>query len=309
MSNFFARLGLGLKKSSDKISGGLSGIFTKKKVDAQTLEELEELLISADLGVKASTGIINGFAKRRLDKDISLPEIKEELAADIETILTPCQQPLIISPQNKPFVILMVGVNGAGKTTTIGKLTARLKKESKQISYIAADTFRAAAVEQLEIWGQRNKVRIFKGAPGCDSAGLCYDGLQQAVKAGDDIVFIDTAGRLQNKSDLMAELQKIIRVIKKVMPDAPHAVLLTIDATAGQNALDQVKTFKSMVEVTGLVVTKLDGSAKGGILAAIAAETAVPVHYVGVGETIDDLDEFNARDFARNLLEIKQWKN
>ncbi len=305
MSNFFARLGLGLKKSSDKISGGLSGIFTKKKVDAQTLEELEELLISADLGVKASTGIINGFAKRRLDKDISLPEIKEELAADIETILTPCQQPLIISPQNKPFVILMVGVNGAGKTTTIGKLTARLKKESKQISYIAADTFRAAAVEQLEIWGQRNKVRIFKGAPGCDSAGLCYDGLQQAVKAGDDIVFIDTAGRLQNKSDLMAELQKIIRVIKKVMPDAPHAVLLTIDATAGQNALDQVKTFKSMVEVTGLVVTKLDGSAKGGILAAIAAETAVPVHYVGVGETIDDLDEFNARDFARNLLEIK----
>lgn len=305
MSNFFARLGLGLKKSSDKISGGLSGIFTKKKVNAQTLEELEELLISADLGVKASTGIINGFAKRRLDKDISLPEIKEELAADIETILTPCQQPLIISPQNKPFVILMVGVNGAGKTTTIGKLTARLKKESKQISYIAADTFRAAAVEQLEIWGQRNKVRIFKGAPGCDSAGLCYDGLQQAVKAGDDIVFIDTAGRLQNKSDLMAELQKIIRVIKKVMPDAPHAVLLTIDATAGQNALDQVKTFKSMVEVTGLVVTKLDGSAKGGILAAIAAETAVPVHYVGVGETIDDLDEFNARDFARNLLEIK----
>lgn len=305
MSNFFARLGLGLKKSSDKISGGLSGIFTKKKVDAQTLEELEELLISADLGVKASTGIINGFAKRRLDKDISLPEIKEELAADIETILTPCQQPLIISPQNKPFVILMVGVNGAGKTTTIGKLTARLKKESKQISYIAADTFRAAAVEQLEIWGQRNKVRIFKGAPGCDSAGLCYDGLQQAVKAGDDIVFIDTAGRLQNKSDLMAELQKIIRVIKKVMPDTPHAVLLTIDATAGQNALDQVKTFKSMVEVTGLVVTKLDGSAKGGILAAIAAETAVPVHYVGVGETIDDLDEFNARDFARNLLEIK----
>ena len=315
MSNFFARLGLGLKKSSDKISGGLSGIFTKKKVDAQTLEELEELLISADLGVKASTGIINGFAQRRLDKDISLPEIKEELAADIETILTPCQQPLIISPQNKPFVILMVGVNGAGKTTTAlgilrlvpepGKVTARLKKESKQISYIAADTFRAAAVEQLEIWGQRNKVRIFKGAPDCDSAGLCYDGLQQAAKAGDDIVFIDTAGRLQNKSDLMAELQKIIRVIKKVMPDAPHAVLLTIDATAGQNALDQVKTFKSMVEVTGLVVTKLDGSAKGGILAAIAAETAVPVHYVGVGGTIDDLDEFNARDFARNLLEIK----
>lgn len=305
MNNFFVRLGLGLKKSSEKISSGLNEIFTKKKIDAQTLEELEELLISADLGVKASTDIINGFAKRRLDKDISDEEIRRELAADMEQILTPCQQPLQTDANKKPFVILMVGVNGAGKTTTIGKLTAKFLKEGKKVSAIAGDTFRAAAVEQLQVWGERNKIRVFTGKPGCDAAGLCFDGLKEAQNRGDDIVFIDTAGRLQNKSDLMAELQKIIRVIKKVMSDAPHAILLTIDATAGQNALDQVKTFKSMVDITGLVVTKLDGSAKGGILTAIASETAIPIHYIGVGEAIDDLNEFNARDFARNLLEIK----
>ena len=304
MTNFFARLSQGLKKSSDKITDGLSGIFTKKKVDAQTLDELEELLISTDIGVHASGKIIENFAKRRLDKDISLTEIKEELASEIEQILIPCQQPLTISAA-KPFVILMVGVNGAGKTTSIGKLTAKLQKQGKQISYIAADTFRAAAVEQLEIWGQRNNVRVFKGAAGCDSAGLCYDGLKQAISAQDDIVFIDTAGRLQNKNGLMEELQKIIRVIKKVIPEAPHTVLLTIDATAGQNALDQVKTFKSLTNVNGLIITKLDGSAKGGVVTAIAAETKIPIHYIGVGEKLEDIDEFNAHDFALNLLGLK----
>lgn len=304
MTNFFARLSQGLKKSSDKITDGLSGIFTKKKVDAQTLDELEELLISTDIGVHAAGKIIENFAKRRLDKDISLAEIKEELASEIEQILIPCQQPLTISAA-KPFVILMVGVNGAGKTTSIGKLTAKLQKQGKQISYIAADTFRAAAVEQLEIWGQRNNVRVFKGAAGCDSAGLCYDGLKQAISAQDDIVFIDTAGRLQNKNGLMEELQKIIRVIKKVIPEAPHTVLLTIDATAGQNALDQVKTFKSLTNVNGLIITKLDGSAKGGVVTAIAAETKTPIHYIGVGEKLEDIDEFNAHDFALNLLGLK----
>ena len=304
MTNFFARLSQGLKKSSDKITDGLSGIFTKKKVDAQTLDELEELLISTDIGVHASGKIIENFAKRRLDKDISLTEIKEELASEIEQILIPCQQPLTISAA-KPFVILMVGVNGAGKTTSIGKLTAKLQKQGKQISYIAADTFRAAAVEQLEIWGQRNNVRVFKGAAGCDSAGLCYDGLKQAISVQDDIVFIDTAGRLQNKNGLMEELQKIIRVIKKVIPEAPHTVLLTIDATAGQNALDQVKTFKSLTNVNGLIITKLDGSAKGGVVTAIAAETKTPIHYIGVGEKLEDIDEFNAHDFALNLLGLK----
>lgn len=302
MSNWFAKLGLGLKKSSANLTDGISGIFTKKKVDSQTLEDLEDLLITSDMGVKASSKIIGNFAQRRLNKDITDEEIKTELAADIETILKPCEQPLLISP-SKPFIILMVGVNGAGKTTTIGKLAAKFRN-TDQISLIAGDTFRAAAVEQLEIWGQRNNIRVHKGANGCDSAALCFDGLTETIKQGDDIVFIDTAGRLQNKTGLMDELKKIVKVIKKVIPDAPHATLLTIDATTGQNALNQVKTFKEMVDVSGLVVTKLDGTAKGGIIIAVAEETGIPIHYIGVGEGIDDLDEFNARDFARNLLNL-----
>ncbi len=302
MSNWFAKLGLGLKKSSANLTDGISGIFTKKKVDSQTLEDLEDLLITSDMGVKASSKIIGNFAQRRLNKDITDEEIKTELAADIETILKPCEQPLLISP-SKPFIILMVGVNGAGKTTTIGKLAAKFRN-TDQISLIAGDTFRAAAVEQLEIWGQRNNIRVHKGANGCDAAALCFDGLTEAIKQGDDIVFIDTAGRLQNKTGLMDELKKIVKVIKKVIPDAPHATLLTIDATTGQNALNQVKTFKEMVDVSGLVVTKLDGTAKGGIIIAVAEETGIPIHYIGVGEGIDDLDEFNARDFARNLLNL-----
>ena len=197
----------------------------------------------------------------------------------------------------------MVGVNGAGKTTTIGKLAAKFRTDY-QISLIAGDTFRAAAVEQLEVWGQRNNIRVYKGTNCCDAAALCFDGLNEAIKQGDDIVFIDTAGRLQNKTGLMDELKKIVKVIKKVIPDAPHATLLTIDATTGQNALNQVKTFKEMVDVSGLVVTKLDGTAKGGIIVAVAEETGIPIHYIGIGEGIDDLDEFNARDFARNLLNL-----
>ena len=249
MSNWFAKLGLGLKKSSANLTDGISGIFTKKKVDSQTLEDLEDLLITSDMGVKASSKIIGNFAQRRLNKDITDEEIKTELAADIETILKPCEQPLLISP-SKPFIILMVGVNGAGKTTTIGKLAAKFRN-TDQISLIAGDTFRAAAVEQLEIWGQRNNIRVHKGANGCDAAALCFDGLTEAIKQGDDIVFIDTAGRLQNKTGLMDELKKIVKVIKKVIPDAPHATLLTIDATTGQNALNQVKTFKEMVDEIG----------------------------------------------------------
>lgn len=304
MGNFFQKLGFGLKKSSSKITGGISSIFTRKKIDGQTLEELEELLITADLGVKAASKIISGFSKRRLNKEVGEEEIRRELAQDIENILKPCEQPLLIDKNQKPFVILMVGVNGAGKTTTIGKLASKLKKQGKKISFIAGDTFRAAAVEQLQIWGERNKIRVFKGSNGCDAAGLCYDGLNEAIKQQDDVVFIDTAGRLQNKSGLMDELKKVVKVIKKILPDAPHATLLTIDATTGQNALAQVKTFKEIVEVSGLVVTKLDGTAKGGILVAVAEETGAPVHYIGIGEGIDDLDEFHAEEFARSLLEI-----
>lgn len=305
MTNFFQKLGFGLKKTSNKISTGISDIFTKKKVDEQTLDELEELLITSDIGVKASAKIIAAFAKRRLDKDVSDEEIKRELAADMEQILVSCQQPLTVDKSKKPFVILMVGVNGAGKTTTIGKLAAKFLKDGKKVSAIAGDTFRAAAVEQLQIWGERNKIRVYAGKPGCDAAGLCFDGLKEAQNQGDDIVFIDTAGRLQNKANLMEELKKVVRVIKKQIPDAPHATLLTIDATTGQNALSQVQVFKEMVDVSGLVVTKLDGTAKGGILVAIAEEMPTPIHYIGIGESIDDLDEFNAHDFSQSLMNLR----
>ena len=305
MTNFFFFFFLGLKKTSDKLSGGITDIFTKKKVDEQTLEELEELLITSDIGIKATTKILQNFAKRKLDKDADEQEIKQKLASDIEQILFPCQAPLTINKEHKPYVILMVGVNGAGKTTTIGKLASKYKAQGMKVSLIAGDTFRAAAVEQLQVWGERNQIRVFTGKPECDAAGLCFDGLKEAQKEGDDIVFIDTAGRLQNKINLMEELKKIVRVIKKQIPDAPHSTLLTLDATTGQNALSQVKTFKEMVDVNGLVITKLDGSSKGGILVAIAEENPTPIHFIGIGESIDDLDEFNAHDFANSLMGLK----
>ena len=302
MANFFQKLGFGLKKSSNKLAEGISGIFTKKKVDSQTLEDLSDVLISSDMGVKATMKIIDSFSKRRLDKELSTEDIKKELAVEVEKIIAPCEKKFELNKASKPQIILMVGVNGAGKTTTIGKLAAKLKQQGKQISFIAGDTFRAAAVEQLSVWGERNKIRVFKGANGCDSAGLCYDGITEAIRQKDDVVFIDTAGRLQNKTGLMDELKKIIRVIQKIIPEAPHQTLLTIDATTGQNALEQVKTFKQICKIDGLVITKLDGSAKGGILVAIAEEAPLPVYFIGVGEGIEDLDEFKASDYALNLL-------
>ena len=305
MSGWLAKLGLGLKKSSQKISGGISDIFTKKRIDAETLAELEDLLISADMGVKASAKIAAAFGKKRFDKELDEKDIRRELAAEIEKILKPWEKSLIIEPEKKPFVVLMVGVNGAGKTTTIGKLTSKLSAQGKKVSMIAGDTFRAAAVEQLQVWGKRCGVRVFAKETDADAASVAYEGLQEAVKCGDDVVFIDTAGRLQNKAGLMEELKKVVRVIKKILPEAPHATLLTIDATTGQNALAQVQAFKEIIEVSGLIVTKLDGSAKGGILAAISEECGTPVHFIGVGEGIEDLDEFNAADYARNLLDVE----
>lgn len=305
MSGWLAKLGLGLKKSSQKISGGISDIFTKKRIDAETLEGLEDLLISADMGVKASAKIAAAFGKKRFDKELDEKDIRRELAAEIEKILKPWEKSLIIGAEKKPFVVLMVGVNGAGKTTTIGKLTSKLSAQGKKVSMIAGDTFRAAAVEQLQVWGKRCGVRVFAKETGADAASVAYEGLQEAVKCGDDVVFIDTAGRLQNKAGLMEELKKVVRVIKKILPEAPHATLLTIDATTGQNALAQVQAFKEIIEVSGLIVTKLDGSAKGGILTAISEECGTPVHFIGVGEGIDDLDEFNAADYARNLLDVE----
>lgn len=301
MSNFWQKLGFGLKKSSDKISGSITDIFSKRKLDSAALEDLEDLLLTADLGVKATSAILADFAEQKLDKDITSEEVRELLAQKIENILKPCEQKLSAA-EHKPYVILMVGVNGAGKTTTIGKLAAKLQAQGKKISFIAGDTFRAAAVEQLKVWADRLNIRCFSGEDGCDSAGLCYDGLQQAIKNGDDVVFIDTAGRLQNKNGLMDELKKIVRVMQKVIPDAPHKVLLTIDATTGQNALSQIQIFKDISGVNGLVVTKLDGSSKGGVLVAAAEEFALPIYFVGVGEQIEDLDEFNAHDYATALL-------
>lgn len=303
MTSFIQKLGLGLKKSSQKISNGLSDIFTKKKLSSDTLDDLSDVLLSADMGTTATQKIIDSLAKKRLNKDLTIAEIKQALAEEVALLLAPCEKKLIIDENKKPFVILMVGVNGAGKTTTIGKLAAKFKAQGKKISFIAGDTFRAAAVEQLSVWGERNSIRVYKGAAGCDAAGLCYDGLQEALKQGDDIVFIDTAGRLQNKSGLMDELKKIIRVMQKVIPSAPHQTILTLDATTGQNALDQVQTFSAITDISGLIITKLDGSAKGGILAAIAGQCPKPVYYIGIGEGIDDLDEFSAQAYAQNLIQ------
>ena len=306
MNNWLSKLGFGLKKSSAKISGGLTDIFTKQKADSQTLEELEEVLLTADMGVQATTKIIDNFSRRKFDKDANALSLKKALAEEITAILQPCEQTLTITkPQNGPFVILMIGVNGAGKTTTIGKIAAQLK-DKYQISFIAGDTFRAAAVEQLEEWGKRCHIKVRKGNAGCDAAGLCFDALQTAIKENDDLVFIDTAGRLQNKVGLMDELAKITRVINKIIPGAPHSVILTLDATTGQNALAQIKTFKEAAQVSGLIITKLDGSSKGGILVAMAQETALPVYFIGVGEQIDDLQPFKAQAFAESLLEINQ---
>lgn len=299
MINWFNKLTSGLKTTSDKLSGGISDIFTKRRIDASSLEELEEVLLEADLGYQATSEIIKNFSARKLERDASAEDIKQALAADIANILTPCEQKFEISAA-KPHIILMVGVNGAGKTTTIGKLAHKFK--DKKISLIAGDTFRAAAVEQLKIWGERNKVRVYSAAQGADAAGLCFDGLTEAVKQGDDIVFIDTAGRLQNKTNLTDELKKIIRVIKKVMPEAPQHTLLCLDATTGQNAVDQAKTFKDIADVNGLIINKLDGSAKGGVLVAIAAAIKLPVFYIGLGEGIDDLKEFEAQSFAASLV-------
>lgn len=310
MANFLQKLGLGLKKSSNQIVNGLSNIFLRRKVDDQTLEELEETLLSADLGVTVTSKIIARFSKEKFDKECDENEIKTALATQIAEIMKPCEKSFAVATDKKPFVILMAGVNGGGKTTTIGKLAAKFQQKASffskkpQISFIAADTFRAAAVEQLKVWGERNDVKVFYGPEGCDAAGLCFDGLNEAIKRQDDIVFIDTAGRLQNKTGLMDELRKIVRVIKKVMPDAPHETLLTLDATTGQNAISQVEIFNREIGLSGLIITKLDGTSRGGILVAIAEKFNLPVYFIGVGEKIDDLDEFKADEFAKGLLGI-----
>lgn len=299
--NWFQRLRGGLTRTSDQLTQGISSVFTKRKLDASTLEELEDLLIQADLGVDTAMRITDRLSNERYNKEISEEEIREVLAEEVEAVLKPVAEPLSIDATFKPHVILVVGVNGTGKTTTIGKLARNFTTEGRRVALAAGDTFRAAAIEQLKIWGERTNSPVIARETGADAAGLVYDALTSAREDKRDILLVDTAGRLQNKANLMAELEKIVRVIKKQDETAPHTVLLTLDATTGQNALSQVEIFKKTAGVTGLIMTKLDGTARGGILVAIAGKHKLPIHAIGVGEGAEDLQPFDARDFARAI--------
>ncbi len=302
LGGFFSRLKEGLSRSTQKLSGGITAIVRKRRLDEEALEELEELLISADLGTEVASRVIAEFRRTRFGKEVTDEEIKTALADEIAAILRPAARPLVLDPALKPHVVLVVGVNGTGKTTTIGKMAQQYREQGLRAVLVAGDTFRAAAVEQLQIWGQRTGCPVIAGPPNADAAGLAFDALRRAQAEGADVLLIDTAGRLHNRSVLMDELTKIIRVMRKQDPTAPHSVLLVLDATTGQNAVQQVKVFKEMVAVTGLVVTKLDGSARGGIVVALAEQFGLPVHAVGVGEKASDLRAFDADDFARGLV-------
>ena len=299
---WLARLRDGLSRSSNKLAAGIGSIFTKRRLDAAALQELEELLIAGDLGPATAAKLTAGLAKSRFDQEVSPEEVRGALAESIAAILRPLARPLALDPAKKPQVILVVGVNGTGKTTTIGKLAQRFREDRKRVMIAAGDTFRAAAIEQLKIWGERTGATVIARETGADAAGLAYDALVQAQAAGADVLLIDTAGRLHNKADLMAELQKIIRVLRKLDPTAPHDCLLVLDATTGQNAHQQVDIFRQMTAVTGLVVTKLDGTARGGVVVALAERFHLPVHAIGVGEGADDLRPFDADSFARSLM-------
>ncbi len=301
---WFSRLRDGLTKTSSRLSDGITSVFTKRKLDDDTLEELEDLLIQADLGVETAMRITERLSAEKYDKEISPDEVREVLAAEVAKTLEPVARPLEIDHARKPHVILVVGVNGTGKTTTIGKFARKFTDDGRSVILAAGDTFRAAAVEQLKIWGERVGAPVITRDIGADAAGLAYDALKQARDEGRDVLMIDTAGRLQNKADLMAELEKIIRVIRKLDESAPHTVLLTLDATTGQNALQQVEVFKNIAGVTGIVMTKLDGTARGGILVSIAAQHALPVYAIGVGEGMDDLQPFEPDEFARAVAAL-----
>ncbi len=304
---FFGRLKAGLARSTAKLTDAIGSVFTKRKLDDAALEELEETLIAADLGVSASGRIVESFRRTRFGREVTPEEVKAALAEEIATILAPVAQPLVVTRGHRPHVVLVVGVNGTGKTTTIAKLAEQYRAQGLKVWMVAGDTFRAAAVEQLQIWGERTGAHVVAPAkPGADAAGLAFDALRDARAAGADVLLVDTAGRLHNKSALMEELRKVVRVLKRDDATIPHDTLLVLDATTGQNAVSQVRVFKEMVDVTGLVVTKLDGSAKGGVVVALAQEFALPVHAVGVGEKAADLRPFEARDFARSLVGLDE---
>ena len=300
---WFQRLKAGLGKTSSKLSDGISGLFTKRKLDSATLEDLEDLLIQSDIGVATAARITAAISKGRFDKGISADDVRAILAEEVERVLTPVAKPLIIDGTKKPHVIMMVGVNGTGKTTTIGKLAAKLTGEGKTVVLAAGDTFRAAAIDQLKVWGERTGCTVVARETGSDSSALAFDALKSAQLSGADVLLLDTAGRLHNKQVLMEELEKVIRVLKKIDPSAPHDVVLVLDATTGQNALAQVDVFGERAGVTGLVMTKLDGTARGGILVAIAERFGLPVHFLGVGESVDDLQPFSAGEFAQAIAQ------
>jgi fused signal recognition particle receptor len=300
--NWWHRLSGGLKRSSTAFGGAISDLVTKRKLDDATLIEIHDALVRADLGLALADRIAAVLAESRQDAAITPDEIKAVVAAEVEKTLAPVALPLVIDSATKPFVILVAGVNGSGKTTTIGKLAARYHSEGYKVMLAAGDTFRAAAIDQLKIWSERTGAAFIARDAGSDPAGLVFDAVVAAKQQGTDILLIDTAGRLQNRAELMNELEKVVRVMKKVEPSAPHAVLLVLDATVGQNALSQVEIFQRIVGVTGLAMTKLDGTARGGILVAIADKFKVPVHFIGVGEGVDDLAPFSARDFSRAIV-------
>ena len=300
--SWFSRLKEGLSASSNKVVSGITGIFTEKRLDEETLEQLEDLLISSDLGVNVASRLIKTLSEHKFDKQVSDREVRETFAKDIELILEPVAKPILIEQSLKPHVILVCGVNGSGKTTTIGKLAQQWKAEGKSVCLAAGDTFRAAAIEQLKVWGERTQTPVIIQPQGTDPAAVAYDAVKKSIDDNHDVLIIDTAGRLQNRAELMDELAKIVRVIQKTLPEAPHNCLLVLDGSVGQNAHSQVATFKEMVNVTGLIVTKLDGSARGGIIVALAEKFALPVHAVGVGEAIEDLRAFDPKIFAQSLM-------
>jgi fused signal recognition particle receptor len=302
LTSFFTKLKTGLSRSAEKLGSGIAAAFTKRKLDDAALEELEDMLIAADLGPAVAARVIGNFRRTRFGKEVTDQEVREALAGEIAAVLAPVALPLEPDAAKKPFVILMTGVNGAGKTTTIGKLASLYRAQGLSVMLAAGDTFRAAAVEQLQIWGTRTGAAVVSAPANTDAASLAHEALTKARAAGADVLLIDTAGRLHNKTALMEELRKIIRVIRKIDPTAPHATLLTLDATTGQNAVSQVRIFKEMVDLTGLIVTKLDGSARGGIVVALADEFSLPVHAVGTGEQAGDLRPFDATEFARALV-------
>jgi fused signal recognition particle receptor len=304
-ASWLQRLKRGLSRSSSKLAEGIGSIFTRRRLDDASLGALEELLIATDMGLAIADEVTRNLRRTRFDQEVTAEEIKGAVAADLARLLEPVAKPLAIDPRLKPHVVLVVGVNGSGKTTTIAKLAKRYRDEGLSVVLAAGDTFRAAAVEQLRIWGERTGCKVVTRPQGADAAGLAYDALVEAKTDGADLLLIDTAGRLHNKADLMAELQKIARVIKKLDPAAPHSVLLVLDATTGQNAHAQAETFRAMIGVTGIVMTKLDGTARGGVLVALAERYGIPVHAIGVGEGADDLRPFDAEAFAKALVGLE----